>query len=72
MIIRIGSHRAFDKVERVLGFRPQGLFSFKLNYPGSYGLCEVTPEQFELIKNIKMVKKSRVKREDLMECWKTS
>ena len=70
MVIKIGSHRAWDKVKRALGKSPQGLFNF--SYPGSYGLAEVTEEEFEKIKQIKMVGKSRVKREILMECWKQS
>ena len=68
MIIRIGSHRAGDKVERALGYRPKGLWS--VEYPGSYGLTEISEIEFEKIKHIKMVKKSRVKKEELMECWK--
>ena len=67
MIILISSHRSWDKVERILGTRPKGLFNMK--YSGSYGLCEVDEETFEKIKHIKMVSKSRVKREELMECW---
>ena len=67
MIIRLGSHRAFDKVERILGYAPKGLWS--MEYPGSYGLVDVSEIEFEKIKHIKMVKKSRVKREELRECW---
>jgi hypothetical protein len=70
MIIRRGSHRAHDKVASVLGYSPQGLYN--MDYPGSYGLCEVTEEEFEKIKDIKMVKKTRIKREVLHECWKMS
>ena len=68
MIIRIGSHRAWDKVERVLGYRPHGLYN--MEYPGSYGLCDVTEDEFSKINHIKMVKKSRVKKEELYRCWR--
>lgn len=68
MIIRTGSHRAREKVTRTLGRSPQSFWSMK--YSGSYGLCEVTEEEFEKIKDIKMVRKTRIKREELRECWK--
>lgn len=67
MIIRIASHRAWDRVKFALGFRPKGLFN--MEYPGSYGLCEVSEQEWEKIKDIPSVGKSRVKRESLMQCW---
>lgn len=71
MIIRLGSQRAFHKVERTLNRKIKGLWN--AYYLGSYGLTEVTDQEFELIKNIKMVRKTRLKREDLIECisWKS-
>ena len=67
MIIRIGSHRAWDRVKFAIARTPKGLFNWK--YPGSCGLCEVTEEEFDKVKDIPSVGKSRVKRSELMECW---
>ncbi len=66
MIIRIGSHRAWDKVKRELGYSPKSLWNAK--YPGSYGLTEITEDEFSKIKDIKMISKSKIKREELSQC----
>lgn len=66
-MIRIGSHRAWDRVERAIGRTPKGLFNMK--HPGSRGLCEVTREEWEKVKDIPSVTGTRVKRNELFECW---
>lgn len=68
-LIRIASHRSWDKVKRCLGRTPQGLFN--MDHPGSYGLCDVTEEEWERIKHLPSVTLSRVKRDTLMKCWST-
>jgi len=68
IIAHLGSHRAFEKAHRILGDKPfRSLWSMK--HPGSEGLVELSEEDFDKIKHIKMISKSRVKREELMECW---
>lgn len=68
MVIRTSSHRAGDKVRRALGYDPVYLFSAK--YSGSYGLQEIRDEDWDKVKDITGVTKSRQKRESLYKCWK--
>lgn len=67
MIIKVNSHRARQKVENILGYLPQGYFSFYKT--GEWR--EIKDEEFELIKNIKGITKSKLP-EKAMEYWKWS
>lgn len=49
-LIKIGSHRARDKVQRLLGRLPQGYFDW--NRQGEWR--EVTPEELQKIKDAKI------------------
>lgn len=67
MIIRVKSHRAYDKVERILGYAPKGLYSFY--FEGNF--YEVPDTSTEVLE-IKGVTKARVDESKLRECisWK--
>lgn len=63
MFIKINSHRARDRVASALGRLPQGYFDW--NKKGEWR--EISPEEFEKVKDIKGVTKSRVKSENLCQ-----
>lgn len=63
MIIRVKSHRACDKLVRLLGYKPQGYYSFF--FEGSF--YEIPDSCTEAL-SIKGVTKARVDVSKLQEC----
>lgn len=66
IITKCNSHRARAKVFGVVG-QNWGVFSFTERSGG--GLYLLTPEEFERVKSIKGVGKSRLKASSLHSCW---
>ena len=65
VMLRTTSHRARERLDRTIGRHPQYFWTIK------DGGCfaEVTAEEFEHIKTIKGITKTRVPREELRRCW---
>lgn len=63
MIVRVKSHRAYDKLANLLGYKPKGFFSFF--FDGHF--CDIPDSCTEAL-NIKGVTRSRVDVSRLQEC----
>jgi hypothetical protein len=62
-IVRVNSHRAREKMERLLGFEPTEYFSFSHDYHW----WEVPDDKLEEILKIKGIRKSKLP-ENAREC----
>lgn len=65
MFVRVNSHRARDKMQRALGHMPDGYFS--LHFDGEFR--NVTPGEFEKIKNVTGISRAKVNELQLLKCW---
>lgn len=61
VFVRIGSHRAREKMKMALGYMPQGYYSW--NHPGEWR--EVALEELEKLRGIKGITRSRINPEEL-------
>jgi hypothetical protein len=65
LMLRTRSHRAREKVDRAIGRHPQYYWTWE------DGGCfaEVTAKEYELVKGIKGITRTKVPRDKLRLCW---
>ena len=65
VLVRLGSHRARQKLEALIGYRPQNWFSFR---HAGY-LAEIPLVWLPQARKIKGIRLAKVKVEEWMRCW---
>lgn len=70
VFVRTESHRAREKLKRLLGYKPQSYYSQKWYLTGSWE--EIPKDKLTEAIKIKGVREVKQRRTDLRKCWSSS
>jgi hypothetical protein len=65
VFLRVNSHRAGHRMDQAIGRHPD--YYWTVQHGGCF--AEVTVQEFDRIKTIKGITKTRTPREELRRCW---